>query len=77
MYSDLQGQMASVDSWMYIGRKYKDKSAVRNAAFALGKVAGSLKAITGYLRSIGEPVPSHVTEISDKYEDMWTEVGSW
>lgn len=67
--ADLMSLIRSAEMWVGQYRKYQDASSVRNAAYALGKLAG------GYLiASDAMVVPKDVTDAVNRVSQVWEEL---
>jgi hypothetical protein len=64
-----EGQARSADLWIGQWERYKDVSGVRNAAMAIGKMAG----IYHTMVSLGpdENIPENIIEVMTRYNDIW------
>lgn len=63
------GQSRSADLWINQWQRYKDVGSVRNAALAIGKMAGIYYALQTV---IGEDnVPEDITQKMSDYHEIW------
>lgn len=63
-------QMNNADLWINEWERHKDLSSIRNAAFAIGKMAGIYNVLLS-VNGMEDNVPDEIIELVVKYTDIW------
>jgi hypothetical protein len=66
----MHGQAKSADMWIEQWERYKDVGGIRNAALAIGKLAGHYQ-ILCVMKGADENVPEDIIALMQKYYDIW------
>ncbi len=64
------GQKRSTDMWIAQWEKNKDITGVRNAAMAIGKLAG----IHQVMVALGQDLPDEIIDAMCEYNDIWARI---